>query len=467
MLNIIGIPKHYSKAKKVITSLILIFLFSQSAISDVTITPQWWALGNGFTNGYGNALVVYRDTLFVGGTFTFLCGVNVNYIAKWNGTSWIPIGSGMGASVRALTVYRGDLIAAGDFITANGVSANKIAKWNGNSWSSLGTGMNTGSVFDLAVYGDTLIAGGSFITAGGVTVNRIAKWNGSSWSAFGLGMNNNVHSLAFYMDSVIAGGDFTTAGGATVNKIAKWDGNSWYSMGNVGNPVTSRISELFVYGNTLIAGGYLSKFIAARTGNTWTPLSGGTNLYVIALTLYNGSLIAGGWFTNAGGVSANYIAKWNGSFAPLGIGMNGAVQALTVYRGELIACGQFTIAGGVSANVAKYSPYQPVIGPDNYSPGEVLTSLNNQEPPEYGISQNNPNPFNPTTIINFQIKEASDVTLKVYDVTGREIITLVNQRLSPGNYERDFDGSTLNSGIYFYKITAGNYEEIKKMILIK
>lgn len=459
MQSIIDVPKHTSKTKQVITSLILIFLFSQFAISDVTTPAQWKPVGNGFTNGYGNALVVYRDTLFVGGAFTFLCGVNVNYIAKWNGTSWIPIGSGMGSYVRALTVYRGDLIAAGDFITANGVSANRIAKWNGSSWSPLGTGMNTGSVYDLAVYGDTLIAGGSFITAGGVTVNRIAKWDGSSWSSFGTGMNNNVHSLAFYMDSVIAGGDFTTAGGATVNRIAKWDGNSWYSMGNVGTPTTSRVSELFVYGNTLIAGGYLSKFIATRTGNTWTPLSGGTNLYVIALTVYNGNLIAGGWFTTAGGVSANYIAKWNSSYAPLGIGMNSAVHALTVYRGELIACGQFTIAGGVSANVAKYSTYQSAIGPDNYTAVEVL--------PEFGLTQNNPNPFNPTTIINFQIKEASDVTLKVYDVTGREIITLVNERLSPGNYERKFDGSALNSGIYIYKITAGNYEETKKMILIK
>ena len=84
----------------------------------------------------------------------------------------------------------GNLYAGGCFTTAGGVSANRIAKWDGSSWSALGSGMND-SVYALAVDASgNLYAGGYFTTAGGVSANRIAKWNGSSWSALGSGMND-------------------------------------------------------------------------------------------------------------------------------------------------------------------------------------------------------------------------------------------------------------------------------------
>ncbi|MBS1519094.1 MAG: hypothetical protein JSS91_13490 [Bacteroidetes bacterium] len=92
----------------------------------------------------------------------------------------------------------------------------------------------------------------------------------------------------------------------------------------------------------------------------WSGLSYGMNNWVHALTVYNGELIAGGQFTSAGGVSANYIAKWNGiSWSPLGEGTNGEVDALTVYNGQLIAGGRFTTAGGLDNNfIAKWNGTQ-------------------------------------------------------------------------------------------------------------
>ncbi|MCB0731991.1 MAG: T9SS type A sorting domain-containing protein [Ignavibacteriae bacterium] len=107
-----------------------------------------------------------------------------------------------------------------------------------------------------------------------------------------------------------------------------------------------------------------------------------------------------------------------------------------------------------------------------------LTSISNQGkiPVKFELFQNYPNPFNPTTIIKYQIphpsadgvkSEISNVKLVVYDVLGREIATLVNEKQSPGNYEVEFDGSDLTSGIYFYKISSGSYTEVKKMILLK
>ncbi|MFZ4591421.1 MAG: YCF48-related protein [Ignavibacteria bacterium] len=88
-------------------------------------------------------------------------------------------------------------------------------------------------------------------------------------------------------------------------------------------------------------------------------------------------------------------------------------------------------------------------------------------PKKYYLLQNYPNPFNPTTNIKFSIIKTGQVKLIVYDIIGREVQTLVNESLKPGTYEAAFDGSSLNSGVYFYKLVTGNFTETKKMILIK
>ena len=85
----------------------------------------------------------------------------------------------------------------------------------------------------------------------------------------------------------------------------------------------------------------------------------------------------------------------------------------------------------------------------------------------YSLSNNYPNPFNPSTKINYSIKNQSYVTLKVFDVLGREVKTLVNKEQSQGNYSIDFDAANLTSGVYFYRIQAGEFVDTKKMILMK
>ena len=88
-------------------------------------------------------------------------------------------------------------------------------------------------------------------------------------------------------------------------------------------------------------------------------------------------------------------------------------------------------------------------------------------PRKFSLFQNYPNPFNPSTKISYSLPKESFVTLKVYDVLGNEIVTLVNEKKSVGNYEVNFDATKLSSGIYYYKLTAGNFSQVKKMILIK
>ncbi len=101
-----------------------------------------------------------------------------------------------------------------------------------------------------------------------------------------------------------------------------------------------------------------------------------------------------------------------------------------------------------------------------------IKKVSNEVPNEFSLSQNYPNPFNPVTKIRFQISQVGDaymrpVHLKIYDVNGREIDQPVNQRLAPGTYELSWDGSAYPSGVYFYRLEAGNHSLTRKMVLVK
>ncbi|MBK8549963.1 MAG: T9SS type A sorting domain-containing protein [Ignavibacteria bacterium] len=88
-------------------------------------------------------------------------------------------------------------------------------------------------------------------------------------------------------------------------------------------------------------------------------------------------------------------------------------------------------------------------------------------PKEYALLQNYPNPFNPETSIKFDIPNLSDVKLSVYDITGREVSVLVNEKLEPGSYSYKWNGAQFASGIYFFRVQAGSFIQTRKMALIK
>ncbi len=108
----------------------------------------------------------------------------------------------------------------------------------------------------------------------------------------------------------------------------------------------------------------------------------------------------------------------------------------------------------------------------DYKTGEEVeitgvTKSSNKIPNTYILEQNYPNPFNPTTVISYQIPNSEFVTLKVYNILGKEITTLVNQNQTSGSYKINFNASNLTSGIYFYQITAGDFTKVHKMMLLK
>ncbi|MFA5010439.1 MAG: T9SS type A sorting domain-containing protein [Ignavibacteria bacterium] len=117
---------------------------------------------------------------------------------------------------------------------------------------------------------------------------------------------------------------------------------------------------------------------------------------------------------------------------------------------------------GVQGQDAYIVNYGVDIGPNAIDP-----NVNLQTPKEYKLEQNFPNPFNPTTSINYSIPKSGLVTLKIYNIFGKEISTLVNEVKNSGNYSVDFNASNISSGLYFYELTSGSFVQTRKMMLIK
>jgi hypothetical protein len=96
-----------------------------------------------------------------------------------------------------------------------------------------------------------------------------------------------------------------------------------------------------------------------------------------------------------------------------------------------------------------------------------IKPIENSVPSEFKIFQNYPNPFNSMTNIRWQMSNAENAKITIYDVLGREVITLINEKLQVGTYQISFDAGKLASGIYFYKLIAGDFIETKRMVLLK
>jgi hypothetical protein len=88
-------------------------------------------------------------------------------------------------------------------------------------------------------------------------------------------------------------------------------------------------------------------------------------------------------------------------------------------------------------------------------------------PTSYSLNQNYPNPFNPSTNIAYDVPKASHVTLEVFNVLGQRVVSLVDQEMEAGSYTVEFDGSQISSGIYFYRLNAGDFADTKKMVMVK
>lgn len=420
-------------------------------IKFISVNAQTWtALGTGFNNTV-LAVTEYKGEIYAGGDFDSAGTVVVNHIAKWNGSSWSPVGTGIGGvSVEALAVYNGELYAGGRFSEAGGIPAIAIAKWNGTKWDSVGTGVND-KVSALYVYNSVLYVGGWFSEAGGLSINAIAKWNGTKWDSVGITNThyNAVDALTDYNGFLYISGDLLTLPG-NPEDIFGWDGSNWYSIdtgipGNGVSAMTTYKGDLYVGSNSYYVWATPADYIGKWDGNIWSALGSDMNGGVTDLGVYNNCLYVGGGFFNADGVGANNIAKWDGtSWAALGNGTNAPVATIYAASDGLYVGGEFTQANGIIVNrIAKWT--SPL--------GVEENSINNQ-------INVYPNPFTSHTTLSFN-KELKNVSIIITDVIGNEVRS-VNFSGSKLTIEKE----GLNSGIYFIQVISEKKIVANKKIVV-
>lgn len=225
----------------------------------------WSALGSGTDRSLSAVEIVGGDT-YVGGTITTAGGMPASLVAKWNGTQWSAVGTGLQinsmfftGTVNGLRWHQGSLYATGYFDRAGATILSHIARWTGTAWVSLGSGLNDIGL-ELLSTPNGLVVGGGFSSAGGTSASRIARWTGSVFQRLGSGVAGTefpaVDAVALFNGEVIAGGNFTQAGAQNAGRWGRWSdtGIPWLAT----PPMNVTVS----------AGGDASFTVRAATGYT-------------------------------------------------------------------------------------------------------------------------------------------------------------------------------------------------------
>jgi hypothetical protein len=294
----------------------------------------------------------------------------------------------------------------------------------------------------------------------------------------------------------------TSTGSIVGDGLAKFDGSVWtiYNKGNsglldndvfaiaVGDSGNLWIGTIYSFPNPLLGAGGLYKF----DGRYWTVYNTGISIGTLA-TDKSGNVWMG---TSAGfGKFDGTNWAWFGPDTSAGLPFYIAITAIAVdsQGNEWIGTGNGGLARFDGTKCTMYNTdnsdlpnnWVTAIAIDSrgnkwiathnglavYRQGGVVLSVNDKRmaslPTLFELSQNFPNPFNPSTNINYRLPVAADVILKVYDVLGREVKTLVNGHQTAGIYSVKFNASNLASGVYFYTLQAGSYHDTKKLLLLK
>ncbi|QOJ14699.1 MAG: hypothetical protein HRU75_08630 [Planctomycetia bacterium] len=305
------------------------------------------------------------DVLYVGGQFSLAGGaVPARNIARYNGSSWSALSTGISGKVHALAEYNGELVAAGVFSSAGGVPVNNIARWNGTSWAPLGHGLPD-DVNVLAVFEGELYAGGAFSAGGGrfpAAFDRIARWNGTTWNSVGGGLNNTVVAMTVHDGSLYIGGGFGYPGS---NFVVRWDG---FTTFGVGGGLPNAVNALVSYNGQLHAGTLVNGGGSAHVfnGSSWSLLGMGLSSHVYEMCVHGGELYCLGMFGNINGVSAaNHIARWNGTnWSAVSTGVPAAARfgencAMASFGGNLVVS---AMSQGYDSGVGSPVPTESAFG---------------------------------------------------------------------------------------------------------
>jgi photosystem II stability/assembly factor-like uncharacterized protein len=429
----------------------------------------------------------------------FLLIVNISVFAQWN-----QIGQSLNAEISSL-------VKSNNILFATTTTAGVFSTSDEASWVASNSGLTDLAVNDIAESNGTLAAG---TKNGGVYVSTD---NGNSWQQKSNGLTipfqalPNTNTIVYSGQNMIEGGGYgiftstdygenwartfpSTYGVRGLYKGSNYtyvgvgpsvyrssdDGLNWNFVVTANTTIKKFVTFPLAVGQDKIFVGTLDGiFYSENNGSSWIEKKiSNKNINDMAAYGNNIFVVSEPFMTNDAGfiyVSTDFGNNWNDITANIS-----SVAANHVRK--ILIDGDYIYAGTSLGNVYKRKL------------SDVVTTIeksNNTIPTEFLLDQNYPNPFNPSTTISFlipqvmvrqaqhdnadvipirQLTESRDevhVTLKVYDVLGREVATLVNENLSAGSYSYNFDASKLTSGVYLYKLQAGKYSEMKKMILLR
>ncbi|MCW3072490.1 MAG: hypothetical protein JWO44_2380 [Bacteroidetes bacterium] len=283
----------------------------------------------GITGSEVVAMIKFNGGIVAAGNFSRIDTTACNNIGYWDGLKWNPMGDGLdytgATTVSTLIVYDSNLYAAGTFSTSGNNTVSNIAKWNGSSWLGLGSGVN-GTIRTMCVYNGDLYVAGTFTTAGSTSVHNIARWDGSSWHDLDGGLEytgaTTVSTLHAFNGNLYAGGNFTTAGGEIAGPVAAWDGIEWSDIGGgLDYTGATTVSTLCIhdFNGQLIAEVQYRPIsdttvflyhIQSWNDTAWSQLDAKTNFPIHALQVVDGSLFAGGDFSQIASDSVFFLAQW-------------------------------------------------------------------------------------------------------------------------------------------------------------
>ena len=435
-------------------------------LSPVELLAQWTAVDSGLTNLAVISFAVIPNG--AGGTNLFAATDGGIFLSTNNGTNWTVIyPTNNGAC--SFAVCSNGTGGTNLFAASNEVILSTYDGTSWSSWTAISSGLKGAWIWTLAVschgLDSTNLFGGTWFN--GVYLSSFNGTNWTTWTPVDSGLTHKkVNALALCPDGATGSNLIAATEGGGIFRSTN-NGTSWSSV-NDGLTDTSFFA-LLVHGSHLFAGSYLGHvFLSTNSGTNWTAV-GSTNTYITSFAFSDTTLFVGTW-GNGVFVSTNNGVSWTNVHSS---GLYPWVWTLAVSPDG--AGGRYLFAGTEGGGAWRRSV------------SEMITSVEQPifQPKRFALYQNYPNPFNPTTTISFSVGTSSYTSLRVYDLLGREVATLVSELLPPGSYTRRWNALDLPSGIYFYRLSAvplvrrdlvpsstrdghaGSFVETKKLVLMR
>ena len=397
----------------------------------------------------------------------------------------------------------GDTLNAGAtwvFTRTGGVWSQQGSKLVGiDAVGHLSGGASQGGSVSLSADGNTALIGGRDDNIG-VGAVWVFTRTGSAWSqqgpklvgsgAIGMSVQGISVSLAADGNTAIVGGSRDSSGTGAAWVYTRTNG-AWNQQGSklVGSGVVGLGAHqgtsvsLSADGNTAIVGGPLDSsgtgaaWVFTRTNNIWSqqgPKLVGTGWVwfsrqgsSVSLSADGNTALIGGPNDNVGAGAVWIFTRTNGDWSQQGnklVGSGASTIGNNVYQGSsvsLSADGNTAIVGGPNDSSGAGAVWVFV------STTASVTEAERSLPGDFALAQNYPNPFNPTTTIRYALPSRSHVTLTVFNTLGQQVATMVNETQGAGYHEVKFDGSGLASGVYFYRLKAGEYVATKRLLVVR